>query len=150
MGDTLFRCLDSGNVQRFQELLEHGSDPNELNQYGTPLLFQALGMILEGCSRRSDLKRCQGCIEIETGIALLIKYGANINFQDCSGQTPLHKAVLYENISCIKMLLDFGADSNIQTHIGNTAKDFAIHLRDQQINDLISYYEVSIKEPEFE
>ncbi len=39
-------------------------------------------------------------------IPILIKYGANVNAQDFSGRTPLHVASQYNNIECVKVLLN--------------------------------------------
>ena len=62
----------------------------------------------------------------------MIKYGANVDAQDCSGQAPLHIAVMriaadpedfdvYKKI--IKELLFNGANRSLETNSGHTARD---------------------------
>lgn len=46
--------------------------------------------------------------------ATLIEYGANVNEFDETGRTPLHWAVLYNNMDIVRKLLLAGADFNIR------------------------------------
>ena len=49
-------------------------------------------------------------------IELLLEHGANPNVQDFTGRTPLHEAVRYENFYLVKLLLNYGAKTNIKTN----------------------------------
>lgn len=154
MAETLFDCIRNGDVQRCKELLDNGAegkrtDPNEINWDGQPILSLCIGYIHVRCTKKPDSERCMVCIKIMRCIELLIKYQADVNIQYHCQWTPLHKAVSTENISCIKMLLDSGADYNIPNKNGDTPKDFAIQLHNQDIIDLIESYEFPIKEPKY-
>ena len=74
-------------------------------------------------------------------IDLLIKAGANVNFQ--RGKfTPLHYAIFDEDINIIKMLLDKGANVNIKNSEGETPLKYALSIsfhRDDII-DLLKKY----------
>ncbi|WP_342263418.1 ankyrin repeat domain-containing protein [Spiroplasma endosymbiont of Clivina fossor] len=43
-----------------------------------------------------------------TVIELLLASGADVNIQNGIGESPLHYAVLQENIAVVKLLLDWG------------------------------------------
>ena len=47
-------------------------------------------------------------------ITNLLKAGANIDYQDHSGVTPLHLACRFGNISLVRMLLDEGANKHLR------------------------------------
>lgn len=66
---------------------------------------------LLGAVQRSDLPA------VERAIAA----GANVNSVDKFGTTPLMQAALYSNASCIRLLLDKGADPNAANQAGATA-----------------------------
>ncbi|EFA03955.1 hypothetical protein TcasGA2_TC014099 [Tribolium castaneum] len=67
----------------------------------------------------------------------LIKKGANPNFQDEMGATPLHFACKYKNTEIIKLLIDSGADVNAQTAEQQTPLHIAMALRKMQVVDLL-------------
>ena len=65
-------------------------------------------------------------------VQLLIKYGADVNAQDVSGQAPLHIAIMriaaepedFDNYKkIIKELLFNGANRSLQTQSGHTPRD---------------------------
>lgn len=59
---------------------------------------------------------------------ILLKTRFNIRYQDKSGNSWLHYAVLTNNLKLIKILLHKGVDPNIQNKFGNTAlHENAIH-----------------------
>lgn len=55
----------------------------------------------------------------------LLKYGAEINSQNCYGCTPLHNASYCGHIDCVQTLLENNADFDILNKNGETAKDIA-------------------------
>ena len=56
---------------------------------------------------------------------VLLKYqlenGINPNTVDNEGYTPLHIAVNFKKINCIKLLLEYGADKTLIANNGNSA-----------------------------
>lgn len=57
----------------------------------------------------------------QDNIRLFIDKGANLNFQDDNGHTPLSLAALYGRTEIIKILIDKGVDVNIKNMYGCTA-----------------------------
>jgi ankyrin repeat protein len=58
----------------------------------------------------------------------LIEEGADVNFRDEHGMTPLHAAVTYQLMDIVNLLLDYNADVNGVDQDGNTPLHIAIHL----------------------
>lgn len=56
----------------------------------------------------------------------LIEKGANINFQDDDGNTPLHIAIENDLYISMKILIEKGADKNIKNNDGYDSYDTAI------------------------
>ncbi|KAL3071170.1 hypothetical protein niasHT_038440 [Heterodera trifolii] len=52
--------------------------------------------------------------------------GANINSVDINGMTPLILATSLEKIEIVRLLLDAGANRNIQDKEGKIALDYAV------------------------
>lgn len=104
-------------------LLENGADPNIPNNKGET----ALRLVVSNLTRIS-------CLEINQRInflkiaRLLIEYGANVNFQNHSGDSILNhfgdsifnNLLQDNNFDIIKILLDNSANPNLSNNKGNT------------------------------
>lgn len=55
----------------------------------------------------------------------LLRYGANVNYQNEEGETALHKAVYSQSNECIRKLLQAGADEMIADNAGMYPKTYA-------------------------
>ena len=55
---------------------------------------------------------------------LLEDYGADPNYQDTNGQTPLMRAVVYGHLDIVQLLLQYDADPNIKDYGGRTALSY--------------------------
>ena len=71
----------------------------------------------------------EACNFGNTEMALvLLEYGASVNDpggQHCQGITPLHDAVENEHYSCVKLLVEFGADPFLKNKSNESAVDIA-------------------------
>lgn len=97
-------AIDLENPVFLHALLEHGGDANQVPwRDSSNLLFGPI-----------TFRRLQT-------IRLLIKYGANVNYQDKYGDTPLHQALYTSKFDIALILLQAGADPTIKDHYGDTA-----------------------------
>uniref|UniRef100_A0A7N4P284 E3 ubiquitin-protein ligase HACE1 n=1 Tax=Sarcophilus harrisii TaxID=9305 RepID=A0A7N4P284_SARHA len=86
-----------------------------------------------GRVKRSLLHIAANCGSVEC-LVLLLKKGANPNYQDISGCTPLHLA------KCMSKLLEYSADVNICNNEGLTAIHWlAVNGRTELLHDLVQH-----------
>lgn len=103
-----FAC-DSGDLSVCIFLLEHGADPRPTSTEDiSPLHLAAEKNAL------ADI------------VPVLITMGADPNLHDEDGNTPLHNAAAYGNMSCIEALLRSRANPNSLTGEGETPLMYAI------------------------
>ena len=95
-------AINSGDIDRVKELLDSGVDPNIVEENG----YTAL-----------TLASLYGCAEI---VRLLVDSKADPNIQDKWGSTALNLAAGLNNLSTVKILLDYD-DTNIRDDSGKTA-----------------------------
>ncbi|AWO97172.1 putative E3 ubiquitin-protein ligase HACE1-like [Scophthalmus maximus] len=80
-----------------------------------------------GRVKRSLLHIAANCGSVEC-LVLLLKRGANPNYQDISGCTPLHLAARNGQKKCMGKLLEYNADVNICNNEGLTALKYDYFL----------------------
>lgn len=62
----------------------------------------------------------------EEGVEILVRYKANVNLANASGETPLIRAVLAHNLDIATILLAAGADPDRTDNVsGKSARDYA-------------------------
>ncbi|KAH0435445.1 hypothetical protein CcaCcLH18_04837 [Colletotrichum camelliae] len=106
-GKALHTAALGGRLEMAKLLLEGGADPNIVGAYkGHTALWSAVWPIP---SNKFELVR------------LLLKYGAEVNQCDDSGETVLHKAVWIDYEDGVRLLLEHGADVNSADKKGRTA-----------------------------
>ncbi|KAM8954066.1 E3 ubiquitin-protein ligase HACE1 isoform 2-T2 [Pelodytes ibericus] len=92
-----------------------------------------------GRVKRSLLHIAANCGSVEC-LVLLLKRGANPNYQDISGCTPLHLAARNGQKKCMSKLLEFNADVNICNNEGLTAIHWlAVNGRTELLHDLVQH-----------
>jgi len=117
------------NPDYLRALLEHGGDPNLIvnRQWNIPVLYRAI------MSRRPD------------NVLLLLEFGAQIDHQDISGQTPLIKATNARMFETALLLLRQGADPTIEDRLGHGPADIVMQFGnrgiDRRTNDLAAFDE---------
>ncbi|MFA7076687.1 MAG: ankyrin repeat domain-containing protein, partial [Candidatus Izemoplasmatales bacterium] len=73
-----------------------------------------------------------------TRALLLLKYGADPNYQENYMRTPLHYAVASGSLIMVELLIEHGADPNLYDIVGNTPADLALHLKHRNIYAYLS------------
>lgn len=99
-------------------LIQHGADVNCSNGECVPLHYAAM--------HSTNLTR------------LLLENGAEVDVQTTYGDTPLMWAVKYGKPSTVALLLQAGADMSIQNADGETAKDLAEKMENEEMKRYFS------------
>jgi len=103
-------------INQVKLVLSHGADPNiQLHNYKLFDIHMAINHTLLHVIPVLDNYRNTDVI-----IALLVKYGADINALDVHGYTPAHIAAYNKNIQMVKMLYKHGANLSIKDDNGIT------------------------------
>jgi ankyrin repeat protein len=115
------------NSEYLRALLENGGNPNTIvnEEWQMPVLYRAI------MNRRMR------------NVQALLEYGANVNFRDKSGATPLTQAVTARQFEIALFLLRHGADPTVELDTGSTVVDFIHKYGDRGIDtrtdDLAAY-----------
>lgn len=103
----LIEATLAGNVDDVKSQLESGTDPNLIYNTNTALTYAAR----------------DGFIEIAR---LLVEYGADVNWIDGEGVTPLILASFKNHVELVQLLLDHQADITVRDQWNRTALDYAL------------------------
>lgn len=118
---SLFDNIYKGNIEGIKDLLDKGSDPNEVSFYGyTPLMYaiayKSINMI-----------------------TLLLQYGADINMENTKANiTPLQYA--REKKDIVEFLLLNGANPNYINGNGDSALSLCIKEKRYDVAKLLILY----------
>ena len=110
---ALLIAVQEGFSDIVQQLLEYGADPNIRDKNGCTAIHYI--MILDDTETpKSSKKTMSDKLEI---LQLLIVRGINVNIMDETGRTALMMASINGFTEVVKLLLQAGADPNIEQHI---------------------------------
>ncbi|KAI7785361.1 hypothetical protein LA080_007195 [Diaporthe eres] len=142
-GDTIFHFILSTPRERFQDdkddvvklLLRTGACSFRRDRLGdTPLHLLAGDKSPYGSSTDGGRLLESLLNDLPEVRELCSSY---INSKNNYGDTPLVVAVLYNNIECVQLLLDHGADPYEPGEYGMTALDFAVQREYAEITELL-------------
>jgi ankyrin repeat protein len=105
----LMEAVRHGNPELISFLVKAGADVNARDKYGNTALMKAAD------SPRTDNK--------SSVTSILLQAGADVNARNVRGQTALMNAALSPKPDMIRVLLDGGADPNVQDDDGKRAID---------------------------
>ncbi|MEO1301278.1 MAG: ankyrin repeat domain-containing protein, partial [Bacteroidota bacterium] len=126
-------------------LMSHGANPYLPNYdvEGTPCLYRAL---VQSCTARLDLVRL--LFDYVVDKCMTDAYGTeietDINFRFKDSTTPLHVAVLQDDIELVRLILDLGSDVDPEDISGNRPLHMAIVAHSQPIVELLVRYGADI------
>lgn len=112
--DNFFRAVTDGSVRTVQAFVEHHPDCVHwtMDRQGAPYESYRGGTGLSGAG-------IWGTREIAD---ILIRAGADMDFQDKDGNTPLHNAIKYQNGKMGEYFVRQNASIDIQNNNGNSAR----------------------------
>lgn len=140
----LFGAVEKGNVQQVKQLLDEGVTPNVTDRKASgeysvleeaisqrpANVVQVVELLLKAGAnpnRSQDFliaKVTDNKLHDKELMDLLLKYGADINVKDRSGNTAFMYAAEKGDINKIQLLLNKGANPNAENNRGETAYSF--------------------------
>lgn len=120
--EPLMQAIVDNDQETVEQLLNDGSDPNTMNEFGESALMIAL------MNERPKF------------VPILLENGADPNHQDDYGWTPLMSAVVAGDLESGKLLLESGADPMLKDSDGMSAIDYANDYDDQEFIQLLESY----------
>jgi ankyrin repeat protein len=115
-----------GHQVVLEELLQKGSDP------GKPSQNQ---MAVYPINSAAAHRNAEIALEL---VRKLVEYGAEVNAAQHGGWTALHQAALHGDQALVTLLLDSGADGNLNSKDGRTASQVALENGYDQLAEKIA------------
>jgi len=145
--ELLFMAVSEGKLENVKSLLEHGTNPNVYDSFGSTPLLRSLNnqqreqfesaklLIAHGADVNDPGKKydvpplffaCSYTIPDDASLVILmLEKGAKVNAKGSRGDTPLMGAAHYGNTQIVRVLIEKGADVTVKDNEGNTALSIA-------------------------
>lgn len=133
----LIYAVTNKKLKAVNMLLSYNADPNKKTTNGeTPLILilKEVVSLDEPDNSTVTASLVSNCIEIAES---LLRYGADIDFQDYHGATALHYASIYGSFSFTDLLLYYRAEIDIKAYDGTTPLMAAVWAGHAVIADLL-------------
>jgi len=109
-------------------LLNRGVDANSQNEQGETALHRVM--------LRDSTEDIEAGFEIVNN---LLDHGADLNKQDERGYAPLHRAAAHDQEKLLRLLVERGADINVETIDHETPLDFVLEQKFDGYNKLANF-----------
>ncbi|HBC75655.1 MAG TPA: hypothetical protein DC017_12555 [Candidatus Wallbacteria bacterium] len=127
---ALFFAAQKGNEKIVKLLLDRGANPNIAGKILLPPLAEGG----EGEAPITATALTAACAAGKAGIVkMLCAHGADVNFADPQGLTPLIIAVMAKNLDMVKTVVEAGATIEARDSQGFTALAMAAYVSDARI-----------------
>jgi ankyrin repeat protein len=140
-GTALVFAISEYHVNTVNILLDNNADPNKITlKYESPLLIAIKSRNQKQPIVNSVNSPLMNHYIDSIGMAIvesLIRHGADLNFQDRYGATPLNYASIYGLTGFADMLIYYGAETDLKSYDGTTPLMSAIWAGYDDIADLL-------------
>jgi ankyrin repeat protein len=158
----LHLAAEGGHADVVEFLLQNGADVHARGFLGATPFYEAMAAteFTEGHKRVAELLLAKGAdVDARYGegglgttditalhadgdwlidrVAFLLSKGADINAQASDGSTPLHNAVVCNEVEIVRLLLSKGADKTIKNKHGYSPLDAAEKMRRRDLANII-------------
>ncbi|OBT44986.1 hypothetical protein VE00_04133 [Pseudogymnoascus sp. WSF 3629] len=145
-GTIIAKAAARGDFKVVEGLLLQGADPDSSALYDAAVnKHPAVVDVLIQHGAKVDTKPSTTHLVASQGnartLATLLKYGANPNHKNWTGNSPLFDAASRGDIPVLKLLLAYGANPNYANTGGHSALYYAIQRRDTTVIQLLLDYE---------
>lgn len=127
--DRLIVSIIKADIESVRSLLSQGANPNVAGSDGLVPLMVATGStrVVSDNYVSSQAVESKTTKEIREIVELLLENGANPNYQDKLGRSPLFNAVYHRKVSLVDSLLENGANPNMLNKSGLSPLYYAIY-----------------------
>jgi ankyrin repeat protein len=149
-GRDLVGAIIRDDASSVREMLSKGEDPNKPSHEDLIPIMVATGSTNPVSDKYAhNSNKLKENVEI---LKMLLKSGANANYRDKSGRTPLLNAVYHGRLHSVSLLLDFGANPDAVSEVGFTPLMYAAeHCMPEIARELVvAGADAKIKSPEGE
>nr|XP_027226662.1 protein shank-like isoform X2 [Penaeus vannamei] len=164
---AMHRAVQANNFEAVKTLLDLGASPNYRDSRGLtplyysvthntdPLLCEALlhdYAVIGACDNQGWQETHQACRnKLVQHLEHLLFYGADMNAQNASGNTPLHVCAVNNLEDCARVLLFRGCDKNALNYANQTPYQVAVIAGNMELGDVIKNHSIEdvvpFKEP---
>ncbi|XP_026676026.1 protein phosphatase 1 regulatory subunit 12B [Diaphorina citri] len=129
-GCVFLAACASSDKEEVLNLLKSGADINTANVDGLTALHQiyreAPKMFPKNSQKKESQQLSGKTLNVQSGgPGILIQAGADLNFQDYDGWTPLHAAAHWAQREACQILVENFCDMDVKNYVGQTCFDIA-------------------------
>ena len=128
MNDRLYQAIVNNDTTAIKDFVNKGADVNFVKQQG----WVKINLLITAVNKKNV-----------DAVTVLLRHGADVNWEDGFNTTALMYAASSGNIDIIKLLLNNGADIKHKDKQGNDAISVA---KEGKHDDVIKLLEAKIKE----
>lgn len=140
--NALIWAIANSQIDTSIELIKAGSDLDKVSNMFSSAENRSGGhsaltlACAKGSSHCDDMSKSANPKPMSHAIEALIEHGANVNYQDFSGKSPLHYSALHRDTFLVKKLLEFGANPELLDKDGKKPIDM-LNISHKEVQDIM-------------